>query len=123
MFSLNTHLKIATVLVQIFYTRFRLGKFRFGWYPFLGVTPGVGDLVSFLLAVYTLWIGSKMKLPGDKKRQMIKNIALDLVVGIFPVLGDIFDTVYKAHVKNLNILNQHSKLYIKDEVIEGEIVK
>lgn len=35
------------------------------------------------------------------------NIALDLLIGAIPLLGDVFDFVWKANVKNVALLERH----------------
>lgn len=115
--SINNHLRLLSFLASIFYTRFRIGRFRFGWYLLLGITPGVGDIVSVFLGIYSLWVGKKMNVSKKEMNQMIKNIFIDLPIGVFPVIGEIFGTLYKAHIKNIQILKKHQQ-----NIVEGEVV-
>ena len=81
--------------------------FRIGLDPLLGLLPGVGDAISALISVYVVY---ESALLGLKKRvllAMLGNIALDALVGSFPVLGDIFDAVWKANMRNLRLLDKH----------------
>jgi len=81
--------------------------FRIGLDPLLGLLPGVGDALSALISCYLVY---QSALLGLKKRVlllMIGNIALDTLVGSFPVLGDLFDAVWKANMRNLRLLDKH----------------
>lgn len=114
----HIHIRIATFLTYLLEEQFHIGKFRFGLDPVLGLFPGFGDLVSLILSFYIVGIAYLIRLPNDKIGTMIKNIILDFMIGIVPIVGDIADVVYKANSKNLRILDDH----LKKVVVEGEIV-
>lgn len=38
---------------------------------------------------------------------MLLNLALDALIGLIPVLGDLFDFGYKANLRNSRLLEQH----------------
>lgn len=116
---MDTHLKIATILTILLETRFRIGKFRFGFDAFIGLAPFVGDIIMTIFSFYLIWIGVKMKLPTEKILVMLKNIFIDFMIGLFPLVGDLADVIYKANTKNLRILKEHKK---EPSIIEGEII-
>jgi Sec-independent protein secretion pathway component TatC len=73
-----------------------------------GLFPGLGDLVS---PVYTLAIlaqARELGLPRVVQLRMILNVAIDALFGIVPVLGDLFDVVWKANDRNMVLLEQHA---------------
>ena len=39
--------------------------------------------------------------------RMLLNLAIDSTIGSIPLLGDLFDFVWKANVKNLDLLERH----------------
>jgi hypothetical protein len=39
---------------------------------------------------------------------MLMNAAIDLVIGLVPVVGDLFDFGWKANVRNLALLERHA---------------
>ena len=39
--------------------------------------------------------------------RMLGNVGVDFVVGAIPLLGDMFDVVWKANRKNARLLEQH----------------
>lgn len=46
-------------------------------------------------------------LPSHLKVRMLFNIALDFVIGLVPVLGDLADAVYKCNTQNAVILEKY----------------
>ena len=104
---MQKEIKIAEYLVDLLENRFRILNFRFGLDPLLGLVPGLGDAVSFVLATYILYAGVKAGLPHKKIYRMFLNIVIDLIVGLLPVVGDLGDFVYKANTKNLEILKSN----------------
>jgi Domain of unknown function (DUF4112) len=84
-------------------------KQRIGLDPILGLIPGGGDTVSALLSGYIIVEAAQMGLPRKALTQMVMNLVVDTVVGSVPVLGDIFDVVSKANLRNLQIVESHAK--------------
>lgn len=82
-------------------------KFRIGLDPILGLVPGAGDLITTGVSAYILFLAARFRLPGSVLRQMILNVALESVVGMVPLLGDLFDAYFKSNVRNLALLEQH----------------
>lgn len=116
---MNTHLRIATALTKLLDEQFRIGKFSFGLDPILGLFPGLGDMISLGLSFYLVFVAMLLHVPEDKLTQMIKNIILDFLIGLLPVIGDVADVFYKANKKNLQILHEHVGAA---PIVEGEVV-
>ncbi len=72
----------------------------------VGLIPGVGDMASGALS---LWLFLKARRLGVSKLtqgKMLANVALDTMVGSIPIVGDIFDLVYKANMRNLRLVEK-----------------
>lgn len=82
-------------------------SYRIGLDPILGLLPGGGDTVSGALGAYIIVEAARMGLPRKVVGEMVSNIIFDSVVGIVPVLGDLFDVTWKANVKNMALLEKH----------------
>ena len=101
-------LKRLRWLANILDTAVRLpGGFRFGADSIIGLAPGVGDAATGLIACYFVYEAHRLGLPKAKLMRMGGNVALDVVFGALPVLGDLFDTIFKANVRNLRIIEDH----------------
>ena len=81
---------------------------RVGLDPILGLLPGLGDLVSPLFAIGVLWQARELRLPRVVQLRMIANVAIDSLVGIVPIAGDLFDFAWKANERNLVLLERHA---------------
>jgi hypothetical protein len=77
---------------------------RFGFDALIGLFPAVGDILTALISLYLVWSASKLEISKGTILTMLWNIALDVLVGSIPLLGDIFDVAFKANRKNYNLL-------------------
>jgi hypothetical protein len=80
-------------------------KWRFGLDALFGLVPGLGDIAGALIAVYALHVARQLGAPGAIQLHMLSNIAIDASVGTIPVIGDLFDFVFKAQTRNLALLD------------------
>ena len=77
---------------------------RFGVDPILGLIPVIGDFIGLLLSLPVLIEANRIGAPTELKRKMIRNMIIEAVMGIVPVLGDIFDVYWKANTRNTALL-------------------
>lgn len=73
----------------------------------LGLIPGVGDLVAGGLSTYILYQAVKMKVPRAVLARMTLNILLESVIGVIPVVGDLFDFMFKANQRNVDLMRKY----------------
>ncbi len=83
-------------------------RLRFGWDPIIGVVPWFGDLVTAIMSLAILAQAHQMRIPRIVQLRMLVNIAVDVLVGIVPVAGDVADVFWKANTKNLALLERHA---------------
>jgi hypothetical protein len=91
-------------------------KQRIGLDPILGLIPGGGDTVSAALSSYIIIEAARMGLPRAALIKMVMNIAIDTVAGSVPIVGDIFDVVSKANLRNMQIVESHVKAPVPTNV-------
>lgn len=77
---------------------------KVGLDPLIGLIPGGGDWVVWFVSVYILWEGLRLGASFETLLRMAANIAIDLVVGYIPGAGDLFDVLFKANRKNVELL-------------------
>lgn len=82
--------------------------YRVGLDPILGLIPGLGDLVSPLFTIAILWQARDLGVPRVVQLRMIVNVAIDAMLGAVPLVGDLFDFVWKANLRNLALLERHA---------------
>lgn len=79
-------------------------RFKIGVEPLIGLVPGIGDLAGLLMSCYVLLEAQRAGASGKVKRQMLRNMGIDFALGLVPVLGDAFDAVFKANMRNTRLL-------------------
>jgi Domain of unknown function (DUF4112) len=88
-------------------------KWRVGLESIIGLLPIGGDWIGLVMSSYILFHAVKFDLPRSVMLRMVFNIAIDAIVGAVPILGDLFDTTWKANTKNVNLLEAHLKSPLK----------
>ena len=83
-------------------------SFRFGLDPILGLIPGLGDLVSPLFTLGMLFQARDLGVPRVVQLRMIFNVAIDVLTGFVPLIGDLFDFAWKANNRNMALLERHA---------------
>jgi len=79
---------------------------RVGLDAVIGLVPGIGDIAGGLLAGYGLMIAARLRAPAPILLRMLLNIAIDTIGGVIPLVGDLFDTQFRANTRNLALLER-----------------
>ena len=82
---------------------------RFGLDAVAGLLPVVGDSAARLIGAYIIFKAHRLGAPRTLLMQMVGNVVLDTAVGSVPLLGTVFDVVYKANNRNVRLLRGHLK--------------
>lgn len=77
---------------------------RVGFDALIGLIPGVGDTLGALLSTYIIVEAARRGASVWMVARMLGNVGLETVIGAIPLLGDLFDVVFKANQRNLAIL-------------------
>ena len=96
-------------LADLLDTRFRIPGTRqtFGLDAILGIVPGAGDLAGLAAAAYVVTQAVRLGARGWTLATMLLTMAIDATVGSIPILGTVFDVVYKANTRNVRLLEEH----------------
>ena len=81
---------------------------RFGWDPIIGLVPWVGDVLTALMSGAIVLQAHQMRLPRVVQLRMLGNVAIDLVAGAIPFIGDAADFFWKSNKKNFALLEEHA---------------
>jgi hypothetical protein len=83
-------------------------RFGFGLDAILGFfVPVLGDLVTGAVAVTVITAAQRRGVPRIVVLRMLLNLGIDMLAGMVPVVGDAFDLVWRANVRNLELLERH----------------
>lgn len=77
--------------------------FSVGLDPLLGAVPVVGDLVSGGLGLYIVLESANLGVSYTTLVRMLGNVALDAATGTVPVVGTLFDALFKSNKRNLEL--------------------
>ncbi len=83
-------------------------RIRFGWDSIVGLVPGVGDAVTALVSLFLLVQAFRIRIPGIVRARMFIYVIVDVTIGAIPLLGDLFDLIWKANTRNLELLERHA---------------
>ena len=89
-------------------SRFRVPGlgWRFGLDGIVGLVPVVGDTLSLAPAAYILWQARRLGVSNHTLGRMTVNAGIDYAVGLVPFAGDLFDTVFKSNLRNIELVKR-----------------
>jgi len=88
-------------------SRFQLGAFRFGLDGLLGLIPGLGDVLTSAVSLYIIIQGARLGCSPGVLVRMGLNLALENLLDIIPLVGNVFDFWWKANTKNVDLIERH----------------
>lgn len=76
---------------------------RFGMDALLGLLPIFGDLVTTTLSFYIIFLAARAGCPVPVVLRMVLNVLVENLIDFIPVVGNIFDFIWKSNQKNLQL--------------------
>ncbi|PID36237.1 MAG: hypothetical protein CR993_06085 [Rhodobacterales bacterium] len=80
---------------------------RFGLDAVMGLVPVVGDFASLIPGAYIMKHAYDLGASRRLLYRMALNLAVDVLVGLVPGLGDVFDIAWNANTRNVALLRAH----------------
>jgi hypothetical protein len=71
--------------------------------------PTLGDALTGLGSVSLLLLAFQMRLPKVIVLRIVFNIAVDVLIGCVPFVGDAFDLFWRSNRRNLELLQRYSQ--------------
>ena len=102
--ELEADLARVRQVAKLLDSQFEIAGFKFGWDAIIGLVPVVGDLAMAAVGVYPLMVARKHNLSKFVRARMISNLLIDWALGSVPLVGDVIDVGFKAHLKNAALL-------------------
>jgi hypothetical protein len=97
-------------------------NFRMGLDGVIGLLPIAGDLISSMVSSYIVWEARQLGVPRWMLARMMLNVAIDTAVGSVPIVGDVFDVMFRANLKNMALLKRYLEQQARpavETIIEG----
>ena len=85
------------------------GGYRIGWDGIIGLIPGIGDVVGLSVSAYIVLGAARLGASRATLARMAGNVAVESLIGAVPVVGDVFDIVFKANERNMRLLERHAR--------------
>lgn len=85
-------------------------SFHVGMDGLIGLIPGIGDTLTMVMAAWIIYQAHTIGAPFWLKLRMAGNVFVDWLIGLIPLLGDIFDIGFQANQKNADLLVRHMEL-------------
>jgi hypothetical protein len=60
-----------------------------------------------MVSSYIVWEARQLGVPRWILARMMLNVAIDTAVGSVPVVGDAFDVMFRANLKNMALLKRY----------------
>lgn len=79
---------------------------RVGLDALIGLVPGIGDTIGALLSTYIILEAARRGASIWTVTRMLANVGVETVFGAVPLLGDLFDVVFKANRRNIALLGE-----------------
>ena len=79
----------------------------------LSLLPGVGSLIGTGLSLYVVAEALRHRAPARLLGRMGLNIAIDTALGAIPILGFLFDFVFRANDRNMRLLREHLREIVR----------
>lgn len=97
---------LSTILDSKFKGPFGL---RFGLDALIGLIPVVGDWVGVAMSVYIISQAASLGVSNATLIRMAINVAIENIIDMIPILGNVFDFYWKANNRNMDLLEKHLK--------------
>lgn len=81
---------------------------RVGLDPVIGMVPVVGDAVTALAGAWVIAEAARFGIPRIVLARMVVNLLADLGIGAIPVIGDVYDVVFRSNARNLDLFRRHA---------------
>jgi len=83
-------------------------RIRFGFEPIIGLIPILGNQATSLMSAALLYRSVQHRLPRIALVRMALNILINGVIGMVPLIGDLFVLWYKPNIRNYRILQRYA---------------
>lgn len=89
----------------------------------IGLVPVAGDIVAGAMGAWLVWEARNLGMSKFQLVRMAGNLGVDTLIGAIPLVGEVFDFVFRSNTRNLRIIKRYlDKHHPETRLIEGEVV-
>lgn len=119
---MSKSIKDIEMLSDLMDQQFKVLGFRFGLDGLIGLIPVVGDVATSGVSFYIILRAFIMGFPLFVIMRMLVNILIDFVIGAVPVIGNVFDFIWKANTANVAIMKSYGENPVKTKRRSGAVL-
>lgn len=82
-------------------------RFRVGLDPLIDLLPVAGSVIGGVMGSYMLWEARNLGMSKWTIARMAANVGIDTLLGAIPLVGNVFDFVFKSNTMNLRLIKRH----------------
>lgn len=101
-------MKDLEALAELLDSKFKIAGFKFGLDGLIGLIPGIGDVATTAISCYIIVRAFIAGAPLSVILRMLLNILVETLVGFIPIIGNIFDFIWRANLKNINLMKDYN---------------
>lgn len=94
---------------------------KFGVDALIGFIPVLGDFIGAGVSLYIIFEAAMLGCGPAVLLRMGVNVLIETVIGLIPLIGNVFDFVWKANNKNIVLLESHV-LNPRGAIVESRLV-
>ena len=88
---------------------------KLGLDTIIGLIPGIGDTIGLGISGYIIAQSKRIGVSQTTIYKMVANVLIDWLIGIIPILGDLFDWGWQANNRNARLLRRHFEKHLSEE--------
>ena len=101
----DAHMDVLSHLLDDF-IRIPGTPIRFGLDGIVGFIPGIGDVLGGLASTIIIVAAWSRGVPNVVVARMVLNVAIEMLAGSLPVVGNLFDIGWRANRRNYALLTR-----------------
>src|SRR5262245_59549352 len=88
-------------------------RWRIGIDGLLGLIPGVGDTLGAAFSSYIIYAAARQGAPKRTLFKMVCNVFVEAIVGLIPIVWDVFDIAWQANIRNMELLRAEPQFIVR----------
>src|SRR4051812_6935046 len=106
--AIDTARELAALdrLAELLDGRWRILGVPIGLDAIIGLVPGAGDLIGAGLSCWLIARAARLGVGRAVIVRMLANVAIDVLAGALPLIGDLADVAWRANRRNVALLRR-----------------
>ncbi len=93
-------------LARLMDAEFSVLGIKFGLDPIIDMLPVAGNTATMIVSLYIFYVAYKLELPRASLIRMVRNIFVDYIIGLVPVLGALGTVFFRSNKMNYRIIKK-----------------